>query len=109
VERSVKAGHSRYVRHDCAYGLDGGQGAWLVQWCEAGQSGDTAEDFVIDPNGARESVAAVDDPVANGVDINKATQPLGQTDRLGRSVPRVNVERGPDLVVSGDEPQLEGA
>ena len=55
------------------------------------------------------SPGTVDDPVTNGIDVCEAAQPFADTVRCGRSVPRVEVERGLDLVIVGDEAQLEGA
>ena len=51
----------------------------------------------------------MDDPVTDGVDVSEAVEPFADTVRLGRPVPRVEVERGLDLVIGGDEAQLEGA
>ena len=105
----VKAGDSTYTLQHRPYGFDGVQGAWLVHWCEARQSGDAAQDFIIDLDGACESVAAVNDPVTDNVDIGEVVQPFDQTIRFGRPVPWVEVEAGLDLVACGDESELEGA
>ena len=48
MKRCVKARDSAYTWQHCAYGFDGGQGAWLVHRCEARQSGDAGQDFIID-------------------------------------------------------------
>ena len=77
--------------------------------CEARQLANAARDFVIDPDGAREPVASVDDSVTDSVDVGDAAQPVVDTVCLGRPIPRVEVERGFDLVIGRNEPQLEGA
>lgn len=69
VKRSVKARDSIDAGWRYSYGVDGGQGSWLVQWSEARQSGEAGQDLAVDLHGAGETVAAVDDAVADRIDV----------------------------------------
>ncbi len=68
MERGVEAGHGRQVGQDGADRLEGGERLGLVERREVGEVAQPGDDVRVEPDGAGEARAAVDDPVADGVD-----------------------------------------
>jgi len=70
VERGVKHGdHRHVVAHDGAAGVDAGDVGGVVQRGERRALLEGSHDGVVDLDGAGELLAAVDDAVADGVDL----------------------------------------
>jgi hypothetical protein len=104
VERGVEAGHRRYVGERATDRVQRRQRLRLVKRSEGDQVAQRLGDFFVDRHRLAEALAAVDDPVPDGV---RAPE-LGERRIEARGVGR-QVAAAEQLVSGTEQPQLEAA